>query len=208
MRSKFLKKIAYKILPFAISLMQRAIFITCKKVYHLPKQEITSPIIWVCWHGHLLMAPYIYRKIKPIPHKVNAIVSKHIHGDIAVLASKRFHINFIRGSSRNGAVKALKIAIDTLNAGEDIGITPDGPIGPLHSVSDGVVALSSKCNVKIIAIGWSADSFWRLKSWDEAKIPKPFSTITFKASESFALSGLTKDEAKNRVYQNLMECVE
>jgi lysophospholipid acyltransferase (LPLAT)-like uncharacterized protein len=205
MKSKILKKIAFKISPFLIRVAQHFIYITCKKVYELPKGEVPSPAIWVCWHGQLLMCPYIYRKMRPMM-QISVIVSEHMHGDIVIKVTKRFKVNFIRGSSRKGAVKALVQAISALKKGEDIGITPDGPIGPAYSVSDGVITLAFKCGVPVVALGYVLDSFWQLKSWDKAKIPKPFSTITYRVSEPLYIDALTKEEAKEKVKATLMQC--
>jgi lysophospholipid acyltransferase (LPLAT)-like uncharacterized protein len=187
--------------------MQNILFLTCKKVYKLEKyRPSSSPVIWVCWHGQLLMAPYIYAQTKPF-RKINVMVSEHAHGDMAIAAAKRFDMNFIRGSSRRGAIKVLRKAIDALSRGEDIGITPDGPKGPLYSVSDGVVILSQKHDVDIVAIGWSVSSYWQIRSWDMTKIPKPFSTIVFKISEPFNLKGLDKEQAKQKVKDTLIMCM-
>ncbi|MDR3346600.1 MAG: lysophospholipid acyltransferase family protein [Campylobacteraceae bacterium] len=207
MKSKFLRKITYKILPFIASLAQRVLFLTCKKVYELPQDEMPTPLIWVAWHGQLLMLPCIYRKLKPSSHEIHVMVSEHTHGDMAISVAKRFGMSFIRGSSRQGAIKALRQAIDTLNRGVDVGITPDGPKGPLYSVSDGAIILSTKCDAHILAVGWSASSYWQLGSWDAAKIPKPFSTVIFRASEPFKLGGLSKEEAKERVKDEIMRCM-
>ncbi|MDR2342827.1 MAG: lysophospholipid acyltransferase family protein [Campylobacteraceae bacterium] len=204
---KFFKKASYKILPYLIIFAQKILFLTCKKVYELQKYEpSSSPVIWTCWHGQLLMTPYIYMKIKS--HKINIMVSEHRHGDMAIVVAKRFDMDFIRGSSRRGAIKVLKSAINAINRGEDIGITPDGPKGPLYSVSDGIIVLSQKCDINIIALGWSVNSYWQLKSWDMTKIPKPFSTITFRASKPFNLKELDKDKAKQKVKDALMACMD
>ncbi|MDR1554503.1 MAG: lysophospholipid acyltransferase family protein [Campylobacteraceae bacterium] len=204
---RFFKKIVHKVLPYMMVFVQKILFLTCKKVYEFQKYKpSSSPIIWVCWHGRLFMSPYIYKKLES-SRKINVIVSEHLHGDMAIAAAKRFNANFIRGSSRRGAVKALRSAIDILDKGEDVGITPDGPKGPLYSISDGVVMLSQKYGADIMAIGWSASSYWQLKSWDMAIIPKPFSTITFRISELFNLKGLDKCEAKQKVKDMLMECI-
>jgi lysophospholipid acyltransferase (LPLAT)-like uncharacterized protein len=207
MRSKIIKKISYKVLPYITIFIQKILFLTCKKVHELPNCKLPSkPVVWVGWHGQLLMLPYGYFKLKPT-RKINIMVSEHIHGDMAIRIAKRFHFNFIRGSSRRGAIKALINAINALNRGEDVGITPDGPIGPLYSVSDGVVTLSQKYNIDVIALGWSASSYWQLGSWDKAKIPKPFSTIIFRSSEPFNLEGLSKEEAKQKIKNALMNCI-
>jgi lysophospholipid acyltransferase (LPLAT)-like uncharacterized protein len=101
----------------------------------------------------------------------------------------------------------LRNAIDALKDGSDIGITPDGPKGPLYSVSDGAATLSLKCDAPIVALGWSVNLFWQLGSWDRAKIPKPFSTITFRASEPFKVDTLSKEEARDKVKNELMRCM-
>ncbi|MDR1614075.1 MAG: lysophospholipid acyltransferase family protein [Campylobacteraceae bacterium] len=207
MKNKILKKIAQKLSPFFISSLQHFIYTTCKKVYELPSGEIPFPAIWVCWHGQLLMCPYLYRKMRPLPMNGSAIVSEHTHGDIAIKASKRFKFNYIRGSSRKGAVKALVQAMNVLKKGEDIAITPDGPIGPVYSISDGVSALALKCGVPVVAFGYALNSFWQLKSWDKARVPKPFSTITYRISGPLYLNGLTKEQANEKVKTALMRCM-
>ncbi|MDR1976037.1 MAG: lysophospholipid acyltransferase family protein [Campylobacteraceae bacterium] len=207
MKNRTLKKIIQKISPFFISLLQRAIYASCKKTYELPKEVIPAPAIWVCWHGQLLMAPYLYRKMRPLPMQGSAIVSEHINGDMAIKAAKRFKFNYIRGSSRQGAIKALAKAIKTLKNGEDIGITPDGPIGPVYSISDGVSALAFKCDVPVVAFGYSLNSFWQFKSWDKTRVPKPFSTITYRVSDPVYITDLTKEEANKKIKSALMWCM-
>ncbi|MDR2100742.1 MAG: DUF374 domain-containing protein, partial [Campylobacteraceae bacterium] len=132
---------------------------------------------------------------------------EHSHGDIAINASKRFKFNYIRGSSRKGAVKALIQAMSALKKGSDVGITPDGPKGPVHSISDGVSVLAFKCSVPVIAAGYTLNSFWQLKSWDKARVPKPFSTITYKLSKPLYLNDLGKEEANEKIKAALMKCM-
>ncbi|MDR2790964.1 MAG: lysophospholipid acyltransferase family protein [Campylobacteraceae bacterium] len=204
---KFFKKTAHKISPFFINLMQQFLYMTCKKIYELPSDEIPAPAVWVCWHGQLLMCPYLYRKMRPLPMNGSAIVSEHTHGDIAIRASKKFKFNYIRGSSRKGAVKALVQAINVLKKGDDVGITPDGPVGPVYSISDGVSVLAFKCGVPVVAFGYALNSFWQLKSWDRARVPKPFSTIIYRVSKPLYLDGLSKEEANEKVKNALMKCM-
>ncbi|MFV0481122.1 MAG: lysophospholipid acyltransferase family protein [Campylobacteraceae bacterium] len=201
------KRIGAKVIPFFVSIFHRVLLFTCKRVYELPSEDLQIPTIWVAWHGQFAFVPNLYRKIKPNA-KINVIVSEHLHGDIAINSYKRFNFNYIRGSSRKGALKALLQAIDVLKKGDDVGITPDGPKGPVHTISDGVIVLASKCEAPVVAVGWVASSFWQLKSWDEAKIPKPFSTITFRVSKPLYLQNLEKEEAKEVVKNALFWCMQ
>jgi lysophospholipid acyltransferase (LPLAT)-like uncharacterized protein len=202
------KKLGLKVAPFFINYMQYFLALSCRKNYYFHETTPPVPTIWVCWHGQLLMAPILFRLMRKKPHRIYVIVSEHAHGDMAVKSFGRYGFNFIRGSSRQGAIKALRQAIEKLGEGYDIGITPDGPIGPLHSVSDGAYVLAQRCNAVVKAIGWTPSRYWQLGSWDGAKIPKPFSTINFRASESFSIAELDKEAAKKLIYEKLMWCCE
>ena len=79
---------------------------------------------------------------------------------------------------------------------DDIIITPDGPRGPYHSISDGAILLAHKKNVKIRILNYEASRFWQFKSWDKMILPKPFSKIVYRLSEPLDVSQLSKDEAK------------
>ena len=48
-------------------------------------------------------------------------------------------------------------------------------------------------------------AYWQLKSWDRFTIPKPFGTLYFYASNPVSLDDLESDEAKNVVYNGLMQ---
>ncbi len=202
------KRIAAFIFPYILRFFVTLIFFTCKKKYNFPKNKIPSPSVWVTWHGQIIMIPFLYKKTG-IEKAVNIIVSEHLHGDFAVRIFKHFSLlRYIRGSSRKGAIKALKSAIEKLEAGENVGITPDGPKGPLHSISDGVITLALKCKVPVIAIGWRATRFWQLRSWDEARIPKPFSTITYTINESIYIDeNIDKDVTKALIKDAIMRCM-
>ena len=58
-----------------------------------------------------------------------------------------------------------------------IAITNDGPKGPSKISKLGSYKIAIKTKAKIIAISCSSTKFWKAKSWDELRIPKPFGTI-------------------------------
>jgi hypothetical protein len=79
------------------------------------------------------------------------------------------------GSTNRNAVGGIIGLIKKAKKGVSIGITPDGPRGPALECSQGPVAVAKISGLKIIPIAWSSSSFWRLKNWDRALVPKPFS---------------------------------
>lgn len=220
------RKIILFLIPFFGYWLIRILFLTCKKVYNLQTtsevksqkeenetktQEVTKQykikeqVIVAFWHGELLMQPFLYKKIKQDP-KIAVMISHHFDGEIISRLINYFGFKSIRGSSSKGAIGALKETFSMVNNGFDIGITPDGPRGPRHSMANGIVSIAKKKGLKIVALNFRASKFWRLKSWDQFLIPKPFSTIYFYASEPFDVS-LLEDEAaleyiKNKMLEN------
>src|SRR5262249_48766381 len=61
--------------------------------------------------------------------------------------------------------------------------TPDGPRGPRCCLKPGVVALSSKTAFPIILVAIGFARPWRLRSWDQTILPRPWSVMHVVASE-------------------------
>jgi len=193
---KVSRKLALVLLPFIGSLFIRFLALTNKKVFHLPESVSDKPIIFACWHGELLMVPFLYFRYRSTPH-AKILISEHFDGKLISKTIRYFGLDTLSGSTSRGGAKVLIQAIKSLKNGYDIGITPDGPKGPRHKVSDGVVIMAQKTGANVILIKIKASSYWQLKSWDKFIIPKPFGTIEFFASKEIDLSGMSLDEAKS-----------
>jgi lysophospholipid acyltransferase (LPLAT)-like uncharacterized protein len=200
------RKILSLILPLLVFLFISLIFLTIKKRFHLPKKVPDEPFMVAFWHGKIMLSPYIYKKLRK-DVKIGVIISDHFDGAIIAGAMKYFGFDTIRGSSTKGGIKALKTSFKLVEQGYDIAITPDGPRGPYQSVADGIVAISKKKKMKILAFNYTATSFWQLKSWDKFMIPKPFSTVDFYASDPFDVFELEIDDAKRLIKERLNESV-
>jgi lysophospholipid acyltransferase (LPLAT)-like uncharacterized protein len=84
-------------------------------------------------------------------------------------------VRSIRGSSSKGASAAVRSMMAALEAGFDLGITPDGPRGPAREIKAGVMFLAQKLGVPILPIT-SAQSRRLIfaRSWDRFHFPLPF----------------------------------
>ena len=193
-RKDILRKISINIVPVLIYLIMRILWFTYRKKYNFIDEKIDSQLIAVSWHGELLISPQVYRKLKPT-EKTSAIISHHFDGDIIKRVLGYFNILPIRGSSSRGARGALINSIKKLKDGENILLTPDGPRGPRHSMSDGAVALALKSKLPIMVISYNSSSYWQLKSWDRFTIPKPFSSLTI-YHQIININNISKSEAK------------
>lgn len=203
MRKRFLRTLALIFIPFIGALLIRIIYFTSKKYFHMPHVIPKEPVIFACWHGNLLMQAHSYKLFRTVP-KVKILISDHFDGQIIAAVMRCFGFVTIHGSSTRGGAKALIQALKALQDGYDIGITPDGPKGPRHTVSNGVVVMAQKRQSKVVISSWVASSYWQLGSWDRFVIPKPFGVLNFYASEPIDLAGMTMSEAKEHLHKALM----
>ena len=156
-----------------------------------------------CWHGELLMIPYAYKRYRKTPN-VKIIISDHFDGTLIAKTFSHFGYGNIRGSSTRNAARALLGAIKELKNGVDLGISPDGPKGPRHSVADGIVVMAQKAKVKIVLVEIKPSSYWQLKSWDKFVIPKPFGLISYYISDMIDVSEMDLADAKELIQKRLL----
>lgn len=203
MRKKLLRFLALGLIPPIGALLIRFIYYTNVKRFHLPSHIPQEPVIFAFWHGDLLMQPYLYYQFRITP-KANVLISDHFDGQIIARIMRYFRLGTIHGSTTRGGAKVLIQGLKSLSEGYDIGITPDGPKGPRHEVSDGIVVMAQKRGAKVIVFHCVPKRFWQLSSWDKFTIPKPFGKIDFYASEPIDLEGMDLEMARKRVKEALM----
>lgn len=177
--------------------------LSCKNRFFIDKEIKDEPYIIAFWHGELLMAPFLYKKIRTKPN-ISVMISEHFDGEIISRLIAFFGFDSLRGSSSKGAKRVLLGAINAIKDGKDIGITPDGPRGPRYSVADGIVAISQKTDAKIVVFRIKANRYWELKSWDRFMIPKFFSTIEYHALAPFSINSLDLQTAKEQIRNRML----
>lgn len=200
------RKLLVWIAPPLIYALIKLLFLTCKKKFHFSQDGSATPSIYAIWHGEILMAAAAYTHYTK-RKTIDTIVSNHFDGELVARLMQLFGGGTIRGSSSKGGVSALRGALKALQQGRDIGITPDGPRGPRHSVADGAAALAMMKKVPIITMNSHLSSYWSLKSWDKFCIPKPFSTIEIYYGDPFYVHELSLEEAKALIQKRLLEHV-
>jgi hypothetical protein len=199
-----LRAIALVILPLLASLLIRLLYFTNKKEFHSPKSIGDKPTIFAVWHGDLLMLAYIHRQYRKIT-RAKVLISDHFDGLLISKTIKYFGFDTIAGSTNRNAARVLIQGIKSIKEGYDIGITPDGPRGPRHSVSDGVIVMAQKTKAKIVLVNIKPSSYWKLNSWDKFTIPKPFGKIDFYSTEPIDVVGLDLEEARDLIQKGLLK---
>lgn len=204
MRKRLLRSLALTLLPAVGAVVIKLLYMSSKKVWHLPEKMPEEPVVFVFWHGDLLMQPYIYFKLRKEP-KAKVIISDHFDGKIIAKVMTHFSLGTIHGSSTRNGAKVLIAALRLLRDGVDVAITPDGPKGPRHEVQDGVVVIAQKSKAKVMIFSVVPKAYWQLKSWDRFTIPKPFTTMEMFASEPLDLTGMSHEEGRELIKSYLLK---
>jgi lysophospholipid acyltransferase (LPLAT)-like uncharacterized protein len=193
----------FRVLPYIIYFLIKAIFFTNKKVFHHKKLEENEAYIFVAWHGDLVCQPTSYFKLRP-NGKIKTMISQSKDGEIITKVYGLFGAGAIRGSSSKGATKALISTIKEIKSGCDIALSPDGPRGPRFSFAGGVITIAQKSGAKIVVCNSKPSKYWQFNSWDKFILPKPFGKIDFYMSEPFDVSNLEFEEARNFIKDKMM----
>ena len=191
------------VVPPLVYLLMRIIWFTSTKKFHFISPVGDEQHVCVCWHGELLMSPQAYRKIHK-KHKASAIISSHFDGSLISSTLNLLGIRSLRGSSSKGAKQVLLQAFKSIKSGEEVLITPDGPRGPRHHMSDGAIGIALKSKLPIFVMSYKAKNYWQLNSWDKFVIPKPFTKVDFYL-QSICLEGMELNEAKEYLSRKMLE---
>jgi lysophospholipid acyltransferase (LPLAT)-like uncharacterized protein len=138
-------------------------------------REQGSSFILAFWHGRLLMIPMAWQHLAPM----HMLISGHRDGRIIADAVTYFGVHSIAGSSRRGGTAALRMMLKRLEAGECVGITPDGPRGPAMHASSGIVNVARLGRVPIVPIVFATSRRRVLRSWDRFHLALPFGRGVF-----------------------------
>jgi lysophospholipid acyltransferase (LPLAT)-like uncharacterized protein len=135
-----------------------------------------EPVAIVLWHNRLFLAAEIVRRFRA-GRPAYALVSASQDGAWLTAFFALAGLGTVRGSSSRLGREAATALVDTLRAGHDIGVTPDGPRGPCYDMKAGAVIVARRTRAPLLLVGAEFESAWRLRSWDRFYIPKPFSRI-------------------------------
>lgn len=137
----------------------------------------TSPCIVMLWHNTLPAIPEILYKFAP-QFTYTAFISKSRDGEPLALLTESYKIGRALRVPHNARHHALNTMIHHLkNRREVMIITPDGPRGPRYVMKPGISLAAREAAAKIVPFSWQSDRCWILNTWDQMRIPKPFSKL-------------------------------
>jgi hypothetical protein len=126
----------------------------------------------VIWHESMAMAGCYNRGTDYL-----TLASYSYDGEFAARVVKRWRIHAARGSSSRGGHEALAQLCEAARTIPVTGFTLDGPKGPRRVAKAGIGVLAARTRLPIVPNAYAVSSAWRMRSWDQFPIQKPFSRI-------------------------------
>lgn len=130
-----------------------------------------QPAIFAFWHGKQFLPTL---RIRRNASRMAGLVSLSRDGEMMAAWLRQLGYKVVYGSPTRNAVTGLVRLMQVLREGYAVGITPDGPTGPIYCAKPGSAYLAMKTGIPIIPLGSAFSKSWVIRSWDRYEIPKPF----------------------------------
>ena len=182
--------IAKSVIPHLISMLVKVIWLTCRvRTIHGHQHaqnliDFNSVFIPCYWHQHHIYGAWYMRRLAQQGTKIGFLISPSSDGDMSAKLAQSWGFTVIRGSSNRTGARAMRDLYNTIIKDQVSPVnTSDGPTGPLHVFKPGAIMLAQLTGAPILPLSYAASHYWKLKSWDEFIVPKPFSKIAIALDE-------------------------
>lgn len=157
--------------------------------------------IYAFWHQRQVLFTWTHRG-----DPADALVSKSKDGELIARTMKLCRMGARRGSSSRGGAAAVRDLMESVDAGRDIAITPDGPRGPAREVKEGVVFLAQKLGIPILPLTNALSRRVQLeRAWDKFQVPLPFGRAVIRYGEPIMVGPDDDLAAKAREVRDAIE---
>lgn len=128
--------------------------------------------VYGLWHEYFFVCVAAHPR-----QNITPMISRSNDGELISFIGKKLGFSPVRGSSSRGGTEAREELYGRIASGLTAAFTADGPKGPRRKLKSGLVDLSRTGQMAILPVAAAADRYWRLRSWDQSLIPKPFAKI-------------------------------
>ena len=183
-------------------------------VHRTAEERLRSgPVIFAIWHNRLALSLRLYQRLckryrqtgrwTSTAPRMAAIVSASRDGGLLSCVLRHFGVQPVRGSSSRRGPQALLELTSWAERGYDLAVTPDGPRGPREVVQEGVVALAQLTGLPILPASYCARWQYVVKSWDQFRVPMPFSRCAAEVGEMLQIERNASDAERQAVRTEL-----
>ncbi len=168
-----------------------------------PDAIFEKRVIYSFWHRAVFPATWMWRRCG-----IAVMVSRSFDGEYIARIIQKFGFGAVRGSSSRGGAQALRGMMSTLETGEAVAFTIDGPRGPKYVAKPGPVRLSQMSGQPMAAFYVALSDAWILKTWDDFMIPKPFSKALARLSAKMWVPAQADEAQANHILDTLQQALE
>lgn len=161
------------------------------------------PAVACFWHGRMLVMREAWRDE---PRRFHMLISGHRDGAFIARAMRNIGCSVITGSGTGpdkGGRQALLQMREVLAEGKVVGITPDGPRGPLMRAKGGAIAVAQAAGAPIVPVSGAVRRGRRFQSWDRFLLPWPFNRGILLFGEPILVPAAARLEELERIRRGL-----
>jgi lysophospholipid acyltransferase (LPLAT)-like uncharacterized protein len=140
-----------------------------------------APVVVAFWHECLPLMPALWMRARRQSEglRMHVLVSRHHDGRFIGEMMRGFHLETVHGSTQRdgrdrGGAASVMTMLDLLDAGDMVGLTPDGPRGPARRSAPGVAQLAARSGVPVLPCAARTTRRIVLGTWDRMIVPLPF----------------------------------
>lgn len=138
--------------------------------------KVDEPVAFTLWHNRLFITAEVFRRYRQ-GRPIYALISPSKDGAWLEAFFSLVGIRAVRGSSSKLGREAVTALVEVMRDGNDIGITPDGPRGPIYEFKAGGLLVARRVHAPLLLLGCAYEESWQLGSWDRFHLPRPFSSV-------------------------------
>lgn len=159
-----------------------------------------GPVVLVLWHEFSLMAPVHW----PVKHgQLSSLRDTSPIGMVSGAVQARFGLDPMAMSAKMSNRAASREILRRVQQGKSIGLTGDGPLGPVHVVKDAALDWARATGCPVFVYAYATRRHKILKTWDRMVLPLPFTrgvsvyhrwqTMVPRRADDAAMAGLRAD---------------
>ena len=147
---------------------------------HLGRDDLQAalakgPVVLVLWHEFSLMAP-VHWPVKQ--GQLSSLRDTSPIGMVSGAVQARFGLDPMAMSAKMSNRAASREILRRVQQGKSIGLTGDGPLGPVHVVKDAALDWARATGFPVFVYAYAVKRHKRLKTWDGMVLPLPFTRGT------------------------------
>ena len=129
-----------------------------------------GPVVIICWHGRLIMAPANWKRRAPVAIPRDPSPA----GKLSAATQEFFGTSPFAISMEGGNLAIVRQVIKRVRDGFSLGLTADGPEGPDHRAKRAAIDWARATGRPVFLFSWSSRKARQLSTWDKMLLPLPF----------------------------------